>query len=477
VVCGDGRCAVDAGLSPDRWIASDGAPAADAVDAGFSPDRWFALDGAAVADAGLDGGGDMGGCGVTVPVIAGRTFVFSLKYRTEVGTVFDEYVRLGFYRLDAGGTGSMSTQYYRANANLPPTASPSHHGPMGAPYGGSCTPGFIQKPTPQQESDIPLAWQSDGCGRIKVTVGAVGYDWDLVDTGKEYFQLAREPFDRATGNPVVGTVTYSQGAGFGYLADEAERSASMSWAALRGSYESEYYANNATVTSEWWYRTARLSVSHFQPTTDPNVRSFSQDATVCGVPSNPGMWCETSLLLNDTVNKLVTFLNGGHDYNMNGCLDETDHTQRGHWAYLGNTVDRGVWIEYSWELDGYPLLYVGRYWTYSASDPRIEIAMPMGGESWTRGETRVISWTSANAPAGATVGRINYWIGPCLVTAIAAYPAGLSPTGSMSWTIPAGLPICAGQPCTTYTKKLQVILTDAAGHPIASSVSQSFTLN
>jgi hypothetical protein len=57
----------------------------------------------------------------------------------------------------------------------------------------------------------------------------------------------------------------------------------------------------------------------------------------------------------------LMYVNGGHDFNMNGCYEESGHqlmilADRG-----AEGVGRAVVLEYSAESDGWPLLGVGFY--------------------------------------------------------------------------------------------------------------------
>lgn len=401
--------------------------------------------------------------------LAGRYLLFSMKYRTTAvaDRSTDEHVVLGHYQFSTDGSGLLHKEYHRGRANLEPTASSSFHGPMNAPYWNkTCKPGKLQLPTVSSAAAPQSIKWSLLAGALRVEVGTVTHEWKLLDAATEHYRLVRAPYVTQTGSAIVNGQEYSQGVGFGYAGNEVSRATPIQHADLLGSYAGEYFQNlqnvGATI-SDWWFGGSTLSASVFQATTDPDVRSYS---CPCPTSAHPEMWCETSLLLNEGTNKLEVFVNGGHDFNTNGCMDETDHTIRLRFVGDAPKLERAVWLESSWETDGYPILSVGRYWKRSASDPTVRLDSPTSATTFKRGSTLKIAWTSANAPAGATIGRIDLWDGPKPVAKVAALPANLPPSGSKLWVIPASQP-------TGSLYRLQVVLY-RGDSPIASAFSDGY---
>lgn len=337
---------------------SGGAGAGGAPSTGSPSSASTTTSSSSSAGAGGDpasGGGPQGSGGDgEAASLAGRHMLFATGYSTTKAAQKNAFVLLGHYDFAAGGTAKVRYFLYDGNANKLEGVTASQHPPMNAPYGGSCTPGPVRIPSYSSYKDLDAKWTAKG-DVLEVRVGDAIHQWARTEPSKGFWQLARDYFDATTGQPVVGGTTFSQTVGFAYEADEARTTAPLGKAAFGASYKVQLHQNNALAGSPWAYSTSSLVLDVFAPSkNDPNLLSYSYSCS-------GGMWCQRTILLNYApYSSQLLYMNGGHDFDKNGCYDELGHRYQYFAVVEGGSVSKFVFVEYSYEYDGFPILSVGR---------------------------------------------------------------------------------------------------------------------
>ncbi|PIV09095.1 hypothetical protein COS31_02000 [Candidatus Roizmanbacteria bacterium CG02_land_8_20_14_3_00_36_15] len=333
--------------------------------------------------------------------LVNKKMVFAEKYRSTIGSATNEFVSLGYYEFLANGVAKIHSTIFDGKSDVPPTKSAKKHGAMDAPYAPNATcvapiNTSINKPTAKSNNDFVCSWEVID-NILKVRIGTVTHEWRLVDQTSFSYRINKDLIGS-------GTNVYSETDGFGYLTDSVS-SEKIFQSNLLDYYRSELMQNVEPNDNPWTYFQTSLSSTVFKPTTDPNVVSYSHAAPFTG---HKKMWGETSILFNDAPSSnLMIFINGGHDYNENGCLDETGHSQQMLGVKEGDKITKMVGIEYSWETDGYPILSILRYYKpNTSSNVSIKLVSPPIPDL-TKGQTYTLAWTSTNAPPGAYVGNIQ----------------------------------------------------------------------
>lgn len=399
------------------------------------------------------------------PSLVNKKMVYAEKYRTTTGGTTNEFVSLGYYEFLENNVVKIHSTLFDGKRDVPPTKSTKKHGAMGAPYApnATCTAPIntsINKPTAKSTNDFTGSWEVNG-GILKVRIGTVTHEWRLMDQAASYYRIHND----LTGG---GTTVYSETDGFGYLTDSVS-SGKIYPANLLDYYLSEFMQNVEPNDNPWTHFQTSLRTSYFQTTADPNVVSYSHPAPYTG---HENMWGETSLLFNDAPSSnLIIFMNGGHDYNENGCHDETNHSQQMFGVKEGNKITKMAGIEYSWERDGYPILSIFRYYEKKASDVSIKLKnTPI--PALTKGQTYTLAWESTNAPTGAYVGNIQLFKIASIYSEL--IQTRVPATGSIEWRLPSDLP------SDNYYSVNLILYVDFPGGrtrmPIASVRSAKFSI-
>lgn len=415
-------------------------------------------------------------------VLEGRSVVFSSKYSVVKDGAATEYVRIGNYDLKAGGTGTVKYFLFNAADNKRQFSIPKQHAAMNAHARPANTIASAPNPPQCTKSSLPIyvpgysksvavtegvTWTLVG-GKLTVKVGKVGHEWALQEPpGQDpYFTLARPYFDFATNDNSIDGDQYAAAIGYAYPSDPFVTQTPLVRESLLNSYRAEFYQKNTNSTGDlWWFGARSLSLGGREAIDDRDVLS---EISYC--PHYKGgvehkVWCQSSVALNVApFSKNIVYLNGGHDYNENGCLDETDHSYMIYAAREDNRVDNMVFIEYSFETDGYPIMIVGRYHRPSAQQARISADYPIVNNSFKVGSVVEVRWGAGNQniPAGASVSSVNLWKGPKLLKALSN--AELPAEGTFRWTV-AGV-----DPGVDY--RVQVILYKN-GAPLADAYGPS----
>jgi hypothetical protein len=254
------------------------------------------------------------------------------------------YVRLGCFTMESDGSGR--TEYVTFGENRKPTDTTTRYPNFS---GGKVTPGFVQTPTPTNEVDAPMRWTKDGLV-YRFAVGASAWEW--VDVGGWY--QPRGPPRDARGASTISGVAYSAAYGWGYLSDEASRSADILPDFLLPAYSGEQYTRTVDGTPRWYVQPSGWRVSSFQRY--GNDLGLSWDSTQL-----KGVKVYSAFLFNRHANKLLIDDSGGHDYNRNLAADEYGHTSLLRCVADGRAA-KVLGVECSYQNNGHPILSLLRYY-------------------------------------------------------------------------------------------------------------------
>jgi len=308
--------------------------------------------------------------------LIGRHLIFACTYRTtDARGTSNDYVLLGHYDFLNETDVKLTYFSYDARKNLAPGTTRKQHTPMNAPYArGAVDPGFIHIPSYAASEKFTGTWRRHR-DALQVRIGGVVHQWRLQDRDSEFFVMTEPYVDAQSGAPIIEGLTYSNGRGYAYLADSVTDQHRITRRQLLDNYKGETYALTGTNRDRRWAQIETgLSTYTLRSAGDEDVwgTSYSGDS-----PQTPGMWCQTSLLLNYApYSKQLLYINGGHDYNRNGAFDETGHQKQLFGVLEGRTVTKMVFIESSYENDGYPIVGVGRYYGDERPGPRGEERRP-----------------------------------------------------------------------------------------------------
>jgi hypothetical protein len=298
----------------------------------------------------------------------GKSLLFAHTYKvySQVGQPVNEYLLLGHYDFKENGKASAKYLFYDAKANSRPQQASKEHPQMNAPYAPAPEniPHPINLPNHRDIKRFDGTWRKDGT-KLVVQLGQVVRTWQLVDQNDGYYVLSGPFIDAQTKRNVIGNLTYGNSVGHGYLVDTSKLrdDKDLSRVDLYDNYKGEIFQLNGkgTETMDWaYFGSVSLNVVKFRAADDdPNIWTIDY-------PSPLGLeyHFQSTLLLNYSMESpMVMYLNGGHDYNKNGVLDETAHSMI-MWGVRDDSgkVSKILFLEYSWERDGYPLIGVGRYY-------------------------------------------------------------------------------------------------------------------
>ncbi len=290
----------------------------------------------------------------------GTNLVFAVSYDAAQDGQTDSYLELGYFTFYGPDTLRMNYLYFDAGADLPAwvvNAPLKLYPPMNAPYGGDCTPDPIHVPAYGAFQSFSGKYKLNG-DALTIQIGEVVYDWRLDLKNRSGFKLASGLHD-SSGSVKIGGTTFGQAHGFAFVTEDLTGSA-IALKDLAPHYDGELFQKNAAANSDWTRLTESLDASVFEVRGDPDTPTTS---FACPVSYAPKMWCQSTLLLNYApLSKLIVYLSGGHDYNQDGCFNDAGHMIQMWGAREGGAVTKLVFVEYSWQASGSPILSVGRYY-------------------------------------------------------------------------------------------------------------------
>lgn len=286
-------------------------------------------------------------------VAAGRNLVFAVGYglgEDHVGQVSDNVVAIGTIGFD-GERLTVIQREFDANANLRPHQVEGVRHNLEASYGKhACSDKQFSLPTESAKKSFRGTWTSNGQD-LQLTFGSKRFDWANDGVTGAYRLIQIVDLNSGQKLPLV--------AGYAYSSND-EKFPKLTKANFAPYYKGEIFHknNNSVATTPWEYKSSGFKVSAFNNNEGGDLLSYSS-------PDNKGAWVAYGVLLNqDTSSNAFIYSDFGHDWNKNGCYDESGHHKVLLAAHDDDSlnVSRMVYVEYSYTLRGFPMLSVGRYY-------------------------------------------------------------------------------------------------------------------
>jgi hypothetical protein len=290
-----------------------------------------------------------------------RHLIFAATYHTaDRDGGENDYLVLGHYDFLDGRNAVINYWSYDGNLNTQAIAATVRNprlqsgrallrpGPIHLPgYAGS---GFKQ---------FRATWTTDR-HMLRVRVGDVIHDWVLRDPAEGLYVVAGPYVSALDASHTLGGLTFSNGHGYAYLAEQVKLARRLTPRDLLPDYDGELYTRHDEDGKgfRWALQDEGLHVKQYRAFRGGDVLARSEMST--GL-SPPLLWQSTLLLNYAPYSKLLLYLNGSHDFNRNGVFDEVGHTLQLFGIFAGGKVRHMVFVEYSHQDNGRPILGVGRY--------------------------------------------------------------------------------------------------------------------
>jgi len=278
-----------------------------------------------------------------------KEVIFAENFKIKNGTIYNDIVRLGKLTLNAGGSGIMSYELYSAQNNNYPTRG------VGIPNKivntSTCNPSPIWTPTNLNNYSVPISWRVEN-NTLIYFAGNVKHIWEIEDSMKGILYRLSTPTDKNTGLRQIGTTQYVDAKGYAYLNEISNLTPTYN--SLPSYVEGKFYQNNSTSTANLIYGAENLRKGLMSKSSTSETYSYSY---ACSVNNN--YMCQINMSFNEERDNKAIFFHYGHDYNKNGCLDETNHAKKAMPIYdIAGQIKAMVYIEYSYELDRYPIVSI-----------------------------------------------------------------------------------------------------------------------
>jgi hypothetical protein len=183
------------------------------------------------------------------------------------------------------------------------------------------------------------------------------YRWVADPKARDGYTLAEVSYKR--NGPL------EQAVGFGFSSND-ELKGSLTKSQLAFYYKGEIYHKTAftQVKGQWSYAPSTFDFRPYQEAQNGNVliRSLAGDAAIVQKYGKP-MWVQSSIVLARRAQAISPLVQEyGHDFNMDGCFNESGHNKL--MLPIGEgSVAALVYIEYTSDVErGFPMLSVGRYY-------------------------------------------------------------------------------------------------------------------
>jgi hypothetical protein len=306
------------------------------------------------------------------PLDGYKYLLFSQTYRAadRYGR-WNDVVLLGYYEFLDDQNLTMNYWTFDGNKNVKPgTTAVRHPRMLVLPGQERAVPGAFHIPTYAAFDRFKGTWASDG-KQLRIRVGQAIHKWDLQDGDEHLYKVAGSYANAADDTNTIAGITYSNGYGYGYLSQEATRKERITRDELSPTYKGELYVrkDEETVAWRWGVQSTGLTLRAFQSFGNGDLLGYVK----VDQKMNPPMATHTTLLLNySPFSKQLIYVNGGHDFNRNGVFDEVGHTTEILGVYENGRMPKMVFIEYSYQTNGRPLMGVGRYYTAS----KVDVAAP-----------------------------------------------------------------------------------------------------
>lgn len=263
-----------------------------------------------------------------------RTLVFSAKYAAGG----DWFARLGHYDLSNDGTGKLTYWIYQSSKDY------RSFNARGRKYPGPASPPPWNIQIPRYVQEVPGIARSwvEHDGVLTVKVGTAQHTWQTSDTG---------------GYALAGMGSFTSANGYAHETESLRPVAKLTKEHFLPSYAGEYWTKFLHPGGAYQWELQRPSL---------NPYLFSYDAKNDALyyrSTDQGMMTETALALNYApASPLFVYQSGGHDFNRNNVLDEYGHAFQWLGAFQGGQVVAWVFVEYSFQSAGTPILSAGHYY-------------------------------------------------------------------------------------------------------------------
>ncbi|MGE0529270.1 MAG: hypothetical protein AB7G93_12240 [Bdellovibrionales bacterium] len=225
------------------------------------------------------------------------------------------------------------------------------------PYLGSnsCSPGLFRYPTYSSFYSSTGTLTSASSSSFSVSFGSVIHTWTLIDSVNGIYDLTA-----MSGGGVVRFL------GRGIFSDQI-RTTNISLSQLKNYYSGYVIQNEATgnVLSSW----SAFPYITYYTSLSPSVYRTAGNSNVYGylyaINDGHSIWEQSSLVLNAGSYKSMFWAHGGHIYQQTDCFSETDaigghkYVYFGAWNNATGNIDKIVYLEYSYEADGVPIVSIG----------------------------------------------------------------------------------------------------------------------
>ncbi|HJU70325.1 MAG TPA: hypothetical protein VJ603_00605 [Paucimonas sp.] len=286
-----------------------------------------------------------------------KVFTFAAGYRSNSANPHN-LVEFGVLK-NCGKSWCIKIERFDGAKELPRVRTDYKH-EMHAPYRvPSCQDDPITTIKPDQSVDDNVNVQPDTNG-FSILTKAFHYHW-IIDT-----KLA-DGYLLADITPLNGSDKIDQIVGFAF-ASNFEMKGDVAKTQLMSLYKGEIYHKTALtgVSGEWKFAPSSIDFRRFNETDNGHVLILSQagDSSIVKKYGKP-MWVQNSIVLarsNDTIAPLTQEY--GHDFNMDGCFNESGHNKLMLPISDGeNNVRALIYVEYTPDnIRGFPMLSVGRYY-------------------------------------------------------------------------------------------------------------------
>ena len=300
--------------------------------------------------------GLMGSCAFAVEAAPlPDVFTFAAGYKTDT-QVPENIVELGVLKKCGRNGWCMDLSRYESAKMLPRVATGFMHA-MHAPYGnGTCTDGAVTTIGGSLASGIKVKLTQEPDG-FSLAWSDLRYRWITDPKAQDGYTLAE--ITHKNGGPL------EQVAGFGF-SSQKEWQGNPTKADLAYYYKGEIFHKTAftKVEGPWSYAPSTFDFRPYQenPHGDLLVRSTPGDAAIVKKYGRP-MWVQSSIVLERGTAAVAPLSQEyGHDFNMDGCFNESGHNKL--MLPIGkDSVTALVYVEYTPDLErGFPMLSVGRYY-------------------------------------------------------------------------------------------------------------------
>lgn len=268
------------------------------------------------------------------------------------------FVEYGVIR-KCGDTWCMNVERYDS-AKLLPRAPTKYIHEMNAPYGGTkCLNGPISRPSKDvvEEETPRINREPDG---ISVETRNFRYRWAADASAPGGYKLVGIA-QRAGGTQLEQTV------GFAFASDSPVEENIMP-VQVAWKYKGEIYAKTmfTGVSGEWAFKPSIIDFRRFRITENGSVLALTEPGQPAVVKKYGGpMWVHNSIILARQRGVIAPVLEEyGHDFNRDGCFNESGHNKMMLPVAGGDSSVRAfVYIEYTADIErGFPMMSVGRYY-------------------------------------------------------------------------------------------------------------------